>query len=931
MKTRHRTLLALLTLASALVGCGTTAEFVAPETPRSPLKKGFYTTYTFKYEVKAKGALGGLFSGKSLTRPRLLYTEGEADYEEAPESFRDTGAPFDTGKSEITWRIPNIRDLWGKTFTFVLDAKNIVDPPAQKLTFPPPGKVLSVEPTPEGRKVRFTLTHSETVYNVRFFARISRSRRDEIHPQEEESPSEGIRLFVWDPVKDIDPGDSDIPLSFAVQYENWYYETNPIPYITSAVRIPRAVVFSPYAYLPQDKVRIPFRMWGKVGLMSFDFRYGDAGEWRVVKGLKVVETEKGDRVAMWDLHVEGLAPLTKPVELRARALGRDLGICRVLPPKPAIRVLSHRQEGDTVYVLFDASYIASEDVRLFAGFGKRQRLITPEEVVKRTEGMIAFKVDRLPVAKGPRGNKDLRVFLTAENAAGEAGTELEIPLVNMTIQSLRQAQDEVEIRLEPRTGTGPVKLEYRLPGSKEWKASGPVAEEEGKLRWAIVQEFGGDLPPRLDIRLRATRDHSYGEALATLAPLHVSVGKSESRGGGVFEIPVKVMGSPDWVRFEYDLGEGFRTARSAAWDRERHRIRWDLWGDVSREVYGGEKATLRATFRNPWGFFTVLIEGVQPEFLKLGVADASGGIVRIPVHVRPGTQVTAYASTDWGRTFKPVKGARFDGRELSFDLGSLGPLTGASLMVRVATTGRGGAREEADVTLRLPAGIEPSRAYWHQGQLWIRYEVDWHVSEKDVRVEFSLEGPEARPPLWLKASVTSWKTLDVNRRAFAWDVGRDMARVGEVDSTRFNLRLVIQQKTAGAIVREIGLGELPDAPISLPGATMGLTKGNLTFSLGEMNLPGGAPPFSSRLYHVRMSYLDPDSGDFKPARVNRRLGSETTLAWSRDQALSVVKGGTWVKLTVTLKGDNRVTGWILFDVRLAQDHPFFDTENDEGF
>jgi hypothetical protein len=932
-KTHHRRTLglALLAVVLASAGCGTTAEFVATDDPREPLKKGFYTTYTFRYKARATGLLGSLFGGSTLDEPRLLYAEGGADFETNPEAFRDTGAPFDEKKGEITWRIPNIRVLSGKTLTFVIDANNLKDRPVLPITFPPRGKIHSVEPTTLGRKVRFTVAHSETVYNIRFFARLGRGRRPEIRPEEEKSPSESIRNFLWDPVKDLDPDESDLPLTFEVEYENWYYEKEPAPYITSAVRIPRAIVFAPYTYVSDRTVRIPFRLWGKVGLMTFDWRAGEAGEWKVAKGLKLTETDRGDRVAVWDLHVEGLAPLTGPVELRARALGRELGLCRVLPPKPAIRILSHRQEGNLVTLLFDASYIAPSEIRLFAGFGKDQRLVRAEEIVKRSAGMITFRVDRLPPPK-EAGPEDLFIFLSAENAAGSAGTELHVPLIGLGVQSVQQAQGDVEIRVLPPRNAGPISLEYRPRGSEAWTSARELTRTGETLRWAFLRELGGKLPKQIEIRLRAARGESYGETATRIAPLHAALGKLEPRGGGVFDIPVTVQGVPDWVHFEFDLGgRGFRPARAAVWDRERRRLRWDFWGDVSRESHAGESAVLRATFLNPWGSYTARIEGIQPLFLSLGTPATKEGIVRIPFRLRQGTEVRVFLSTDGGRTFQPMKNARVAGEEIVFDVKGLGPLTGAALRVRVSAMGPAGEREEADVTVRLSAGIEPARAYWHQGLLWVRYEVDWHVSEKDVRAEFSVEGPEARPPIWEEASIPIWKVYDVTRRGFAWDVARDMARTGVLEPNRFHLRLVIQEKDAGPIVREVGLGDLPTAPILLPNATMGLERGDLTFSVGKMKLPPDAPPFSLKRYNVRLSFLDPATTHFKIARLSRRIRTDNVLAWARDQALPAVRKGTWVKVTVTLKGNNRVTGFALFDVRLTEDHPFFTYQKDEGF
>ena len=71
---KRTALLALALLALPLAGCGTSARLLASRDPRASLKKGFYTTYEFRYEVK-----GSPFGSRTLSNPRLLYAERDAE------------------------------------------------------------------------------------------------------------------------------------------------------------------------------------------------------------------------------------------------------------------------------------------------------------------------------------------------------------------------------------------------------------------------------------------------------------------------------------------------------------------------------------------------------------------------------------------------------------------------------------------------------------------------------------------------------------------------------------------------------------------------------------------------------------------------------------------------------------------------------------
>ncbi|MHC5078578.1 MAG: hypothetical protein ACYTHN_06145 [Planctomycetota bacterium] len=928
MRQETRFSLALIALASLLAGCGISAEFIAPKNLRDPLEKGFHTTYEFRYRIRHHGFLGGLFGSSTIDEPKLLYAEGVANVETEPAAFHDTGAPFDQENKKIRWRIPNVRELAGKTLTFTIQGSNLKTPPHLSVPFPKSGRILSIEPAPAGRVVRFTVLYTETIYNLRFFARLGRGRKQEIHPREVEGPGEGRRIFEWDPTQNLGEEETRIPLTFTVTYDDWYAEQAPKPHITPAVRIPRAVVFQEPTHTPDGKVRIPFRTWGKHGLLAFDYMAGDT--WKESQGVRVEKIPGGDSTVVWDLQKDGLAPLTHPVRLRAKAGGNELGIIEVPPPKPSIQVLSFRQQGNAVIIHFEAAFVAPDAVRLFAGSGNDQRLVRNEEFVQRAKGLLAFRIDHLPIQETPEGDRILFVFLSAENAAGTSGCEVKIPLVRLGLLSVRQVQEEIEVETEIAEAAGSPELFYQAAGAETWTRATKVKSNGGKLRWAFLKEIGKNLPEEINLRLKASRGEAFGEVVARIAPLHVVPGNLRSRGEGTFEIPVEVHGRPDWVRFEFDLGgRGFRIARFAEYDPDVQRIQWTFWGDVTKSDYKGETAVLRAAFRNPWGFFTVTFQDIQPPFLRLSTPRVVEKTVHIPIRHREGMQIAVFTSVDRGRTFRPLKGARISGQEILFDLGGLGPLVGNTVRVRVAASDASGADVLEEVTVRLQAGIDTNKAYWHNGLLWVKYEVDWQIPEKDVQYEFSVETPEARAPEWEKASVPKREVIDVNRRAFAWDVARDMAQAGIQDPRRLHLRLVIQDRKTGRIVREVSLVDLPPPPIMPVKPTMGLKKGALTFSFGGLNLPPGAPPFSQQNYKIEAQYIDPVTTHFKPVRSDRRLNDEDVLAWARDQSMKAVKQGTWVKLVITLRNNSRITGFALFEVDLEKDHSFFTGE--EGF
>jgi len=918
----------ILALAWAVAGCGLSAELLAPDDAREPLKKGFYTTYTFQYRVHRSGPLK-IFKSRTILEPRLLRADSRADFDAEPGAFRDTGAPFDPKTKTITWKIPNVRELYGKTLHFTVDGKNLDRHPLLAVSFPARGRLLAAEGARYENRVRFTLDHAGEIFNLRFLARLGGDRKLPIQVAEIEGSPMGTRVFEWDPTKDLDPKDSRYPISFAVEYEDWYYVKASQPYITSAVRVPRSVVFGEPFHTAEGMVRVPFRTWGKQGLVTFE--YAGTSEWRVAKHVHVEEKADDGPVLFWDLAKEGLTPLSRTVKLRARSLGADLGQCEVLPPKPAIRVQSVRQEGDTVFILFDSSFIAPDEVRIFAGSGKNQRLVRPDEIVKRTQGLVAFRIGRLAVERTPERESFLFVFLSAQNASGSAGREVKVPLVSLEILSVRQVRDEIEVRLDSGAGVKPPELAYRKAGTGEWMTASRVKHEPGRIRWAYLEEFGGNNPGEIELRLTSSRGDSTGEARSRIEPLQVLAGLPVARGNGVFEIPMEVKGPYDWVRFEFDPGgTGFREARAARFDSDLKRVRWVIWEDLPKDAYEGEEAVLRATFRNAWGFAVADVSGIRPSFLRLGTPKIHDGVVQIPIRFREGMGLSFFFSTDLGQSFGPLKGARIEGGELRFETASLGILTGKTVKIRVAARGAGTTREEDDVTVRLHAGIDKQRAYWHLGQLWIRYEVDWHVSEKDVRAEFYAEGPDARAPVWEEASVPEWKVFDVNRRGFAWDVARDMARAGTQDPARLHLRLVIRAKGGDKIVRQITLADLPSPPVKPLKPVMGLREGILTFSLGGVQLPPDAPPFSLDDYNFHLEFIDPATTHFRRALLHRPFCSGDTLAWKRAQSFKPVRRGTWVKLVVNLKGNSRVTGFALLDVHLDSDHPFF-TGDEEGF
>jgi len=920
----------LACLASLVAGCGIHAEFIPPEKTRDALHRGFYTTFRLRYRTETTGFLGGLFSSGEIDRPRLLYAEKETDPENDPDAFRDTGAPFDPKEKTVAWRIPNVRELYGKTLTFALQGDNLASIPTLSVPFPRPGRILAVEPETAGRTVTFEVSHTGKVYNLEFYLLASGGRKRKIHPVDRGTTGEGVRVFAWDPARDLEPEASRIPLTFLVEYENWYFEKAEKPCLTSTVSLDRFLVFEPAVHGPGSVVRIPFRMWGKSAHLAF--AYKTDGDWKTARHARVEENGGGrpGQAVLWNLVAEGLAPLTGPVLLRATTLGQEAGTVQVLPPEPGLAVRSHRQKGNVIQILFEASHVRPDAVRVFAGSGRDQRLLSPERIVQRTEGLVAFRYDGLPLLEGPDGRKRLVTVLAAANDAGQSEVETVIPLVRVEIQAVRQTDDTIGVRasLSPRK---PPVLSYRRDPEGAFRRAERVRIEDGEIRWAFLEELGAPPEGEIELKVEIGDETASGEDTARIAPLHVAFRDPRALGKGLFEIPVAVKGRPDWVRFAFGAGgRGDRPALGAVFDASAGCIRWAVWRDVNRETYGGEELVLRAAFRNRWGFFTAVIPGLRPSFLRLGEPERSGKTVRIPLRARRDMDLAFFVSTDGGESWRSLAGGRVEDGVLAFDLGDLGPLSGNAVQVRARATAPGGAREEDAAVVRLPAGIDPSGAYWHRGTLWVKYEVDWNVPEKDVEAEFYAETPEARPPRWRKASVDSWVVYDVNRRGLAWDVARDLARSGVDDRRRLHLRLVIRGRDASEIVRHVSLVDLPPPPLALRDPALGFEKGHLVFSVGSVTTPAGEPPFSSEAYDVQAWFLDPRDLRFRAALPVRRLTGDGAFAWKRGQSLQAVRAGTWVKLVVTRKGDNRVTGFALFDVHLPKDHAFFRWD-EEGF
>jgi hypothetical protein len=195
------------------------------------------------------------------------------------------------------------------------------------------------------------------------------------------------------------------------------------------------------------------------------------------------------------------------------------------------------------------------------------------------------------------------------------------------------------------------------------------------------------------------------------------------------------------------------------------------------------------------------------------------------------------------------------------------------------------------------------------------------VSEKDVRIEFGVprEGGEAS---WEEASVPARKVYDVNGRGFCWDMARDLARAGRAQPQGLRLRLVISPAGQDPILRELPADGFPPMPVQGRKPALAAKNGRLHFTLGGLHVLPADAPASPDQYLVTAEFLDASTTHFRPATPARGVRAPDGFAWDRDQSLRPAAQGTWVKLTIAQKGNSRVTGFVLYRVRLADGHAF---------
>jgi len=125
------------------------------------------------------------------------------------------------------------------------------------VSFPAPGRILSVEPSISGPLVKLTLKHTAELFNLKFYLKLGTLQTQEIHPSAAPSGKDGVLVFTWDPRKELDPADSQTPVYFAVECENWYFEKSGEPFQTDMIRIPQSADVGEPVYAPDGTCGCP--------------------------------------------------------------------------------------------------------------------------------------------------------------------------------------------------------------------------------------------------------------------------------------------------------------------------------------------------------------------------------------------------------------------------------------------------------------------------------------------------------------------------------------------------------------------------------------------------------------------------------------------------------------------------------------------------
>jgi hypothetical protein len=910
--------LAVLALLAASGCAGLNVRFVPPSDPRENLDRSLRLTYTFHYKVEGGGFFSSLFGGSSVSDPRLLYSLEEDADPETLDGFQNTGAEFDADKGTAVWQIASPRKLYGRRATFVLTGGNVEESAVTRLSFPSPGSIRDVSLFWEGNSLTFKLETEGKVYSP-LFTLVTRGQVE----RRITTVAAGPDTYVWSYPGEIRPSEAKSPISFKIQYQDWYRRTEEENYQTTPIYIVPNVTFDriePLAGRP-GHVEISFQAWGRTGLVTFEYST-DGKTWRRPEGISDPEPHGDAYRAVWDLGRDSLERFTGTIRLKARGGEKFLGEAEILPPKPSIAVGTVAQEDDTIRLGLSLRFVPPESLRVFAGSSARQRELRADELVRRTADELVFRHGDLP--REPDGR--LTIFISARNARDECSVEKVIPLWSVRILVARQAGGLLEVEYGTTPPGREAELEWKDPESGRFVPARSVNRTRGMLTWEFLRDLGERiLPAQLNLRVFLRRGQSRISTETEVSPLAAVLGEPRRFGRGTFIIPCRVFGQPDWIKFSYSLdGTTYTTAKQARFVPAKNEIRWDLWSDLRKSAYSGRLVRFRVTLKNRYGYASFLARNIRPLYVRILETTQKGQLVTVAFDGAEEIDRFAFFYTFANRgEFKPLPTVRQTRASFTFDLRQLGRDYSNFVRIRVVGTTPKGEEVSDEDTVRLLAGFKPSSAAWHGRLLWVSFTVGWKVSEDDVRFRCAAQG---RWDESLTATTPLKRVFDVNHRACAWDVYHDMVRLGVFNLDDIALRIDINDPDKGEFYSVIGFDRLPRPPLRLEETTVEVRGSKLAFAFSRLGRPASLPVYSVKDYKIEADYLSPETGKFLAARRAAGKLEPGVFLWYRKQSLDPVRSGTWVRLLVSLRNNPQMVGFALFRVRLEEDHPFFEDE-----